>query len=55
MLAQLCGPKDNDTEMDATLLARNGEGRNFDFDFDFDFDRDIDKANKNTLHVWELL
>ena len=31
VLAQLCGPKANETEMDAALFTKNGEGRNFDF------------------------
>ena len=31
-LAQLCGPKANETEMGDALFTRNGEGRNFDFD-----------------------
>ena len=31
VLAQLCGPKANETEMGATLFIKNGEGRNFDF------------------------
>ena len=31
VLAQLCGPKANETEMGATLFTKNGEGRNFDF------------------------
>ena len=30
VLAQLCGPKANETEMGAVLLTKNGEGRNFD-------------------------
>ena len=35
VLAQLCGPKANDTEIDAALFTKNGEGRNFDcFFFD---------------------
>ena len=34
VLAQLCGPKDNETEIGAALFTKNGEGRNFDFDFD---------------------
>ena len=33
VLAQLCGPKANETEMGAALFTKNGEGRNFDFDF----------------------
>ena len=33
VLAQLCGPRANKTEMNATLFINNGEGRNFDFDF----------------------
>ena len=33
VLAQLCGPKANETEMGATLFTKNGEQRNFDFDF----------------------
>ena len=33
MLAQLCGPQAKGTEIDATLLIKNGEERNFDFDF----------------------
>ena len=33
MSAQMCDPKANEREMDAALLARNSEGRNFDFDF----------------------
>ena len=33
VLAQLCGPKANQTEIGATLFTRNGEGRNSDFDF----------------------
>ena len=32
VLAQLCGPKANETEMGATLFTKNGAGRNFDFD-----------------------
>ena len=32
VLAQLCGPKANETEVDATLFTKNGEGRNFEFD-----------------------
>ena len=31
MLAQLCGPKANETEMGAALFNKNAEGRNFDF------------------------
>ena len=31
VLAQLCGPKANETEMGATLFTKNGEGRNFYF------------------------
>ena len=31
VLAQLCGPKANETEMGAALVAKNGERRNFDF------------------------
>ena len=32
VLAQLCGPTANETEMGATpLFTKNGEGRNFDF------------------------
>ena len=27
VLAQLCGPKANETEMDATLFTKNDEGR----------------------------
>ena len=34
VLAQLCDPKANETEMRAVLFTKNGEGRNFDFDFD---------------------
>ena len=34
VLEQLCGPKANETEMDAALFTKNGEGRNFDFDFE---------------------
>ena len=30
VLAQLCGPKDNEVEMDAILFTKNGEGMNFD-------------------------
>ena len=33
VLAQLCGPKANETEMGATLFAKNGEGRKFAFEF----------------------
>ena len=33
VLAQLCGPKANETEMDAALFTKNDEGWNFDFDF----------------------
>ena len=32
VLAQLCGPKANETEIDAALFAKNGEGRSFDYD-----------------------
>ena len=35
MLAHLCSPKANETEMGATLFTKNGEGRNFDFFFIF--------------------
>ena len=33
VLAQLCGPKANETEMGAALFTKDGDGRNFDFDF----------------------
>ena len=33
VLAQLCGPKANETEMGAALFTNNGDGRNFDFLF----------------------
>ena len=33
VLAQLCGPKANETEMGAALFTKNGERRNFDFDY----------------------
>ena len=33
VLAHLCDPKANVTEMGAALFNKNGEGRNFDFDF----------------------
>ena len=36
VLAQLCGPKANETEMGAALFTKNGEGRNFDFDLTLD-------------------
>ena len=32
VLAQLCGPKVNETEMGAALFTKTGEGRNFYFD-----------------------
>ena len=32
VLAELCDPKANETEMGAALFTKNGEGRNFDFD-----------------------
>ena len=32
VLAQLFGPKTNETEMGAILFTKNGEGRNCDFD-----------------------
>ena len=32
VLAQLCGPKANETEMGAALFTKNGEGKNFEFD-----------------------
>ena len=31
VLAKLCGPKANESEMGAALFTNNGEGRNFDF------------------------
>ena len=31
VLAQLCGPKADETEMGAALFTKNGEGRKFDF------------------------
>ena len=31
VLAQLCGPKADETEMGATLFTNDDEGRNFDF------------------------
>ena len=34
VLAQLFGPKANETEMGAALFTNGGKGRNFDFDFD---------------------
>ena len=34
VLAQLCGPKANETEMGAALFTKNGEGSNFDVDFE---------------------
>ena len=36
VLAHLCGPKANETEMGAVLFTK-GEGRNFDFDFNSDY------------------
>ena len=33
VLAQLRGPKANETEMGAVLFTKNGEGRNLEFDF----------------------
>ena len=33
VLAQLCGPKANETEMGAVLFTKSDERRNFDFDF----------------------
>ena len=33
VLAQLCGPKANETEMEVALFTKNVEGRDFDFDF----------------------
>ena len=30
VLAQMCGPNANETEMGAALFTKNGEGRNFD-------------------------
>ena len=33
VLAYLCGPKANETEMGVALFTKNGEGRNFEFDF----------------------
>ena len=33
VLAQLCGPKANETEMGGPLFTKNGEGRSFDFHF----------------------
>ena len=32
VLAQLCGPKANETEMGDALFTKSDEGRNFDFD-----------------------
>ena len=32
VLAQLCGPKANATEVGAALFFKNAEGRNFNFD-----------------------
>ena len=37
VLAQLCGPKANESEMGVALFTKNDEERNFDVDFDFDF------------------
>ena len=34
VLIQLCGPKAYETEMEAALFAKNGQGRNFDLDFE---------------------
>ena len=33
VLAQLCGPKANETEMGATLFTKNGEGRTLTLNF----------------------
>ena len=33
MLAQLCGPKDNESEMGAAIFTKNDDGRNFDFSY----------------------
>ena len=35
VLAQLCGRKANETEMDAALFTKNSKGNNFDFEIIF--------------------
>ena len=37
VLAQLCGPKANATEMVAALFTKNVEGSKFDFDFETNY------------------
>ena len=57
VLAQLCGPKANETEKGSTLFTKNGEGRKLDFDlidlidYPLDLKRALSMMN-SVLTLW---